>query len=63
MRLTIFAIIMVLLLSVPRIGFCAPPANDDVENAESVGNVTDLVFDTTEATVDGPEAYMTGQNI
>jgi hypothetical protein len=63
MRLTIFAIILVLLLSVPQIGFCAPPANDDVENAESVGNVTDLAFDTTEATIDGPEAYMTSANI
>ena len=30
-----------------------PPSNDDCENAEHVGNVTDLAFDTTCATLDG----------
>jgi hypothetical protein len=63
MKLTIAAIILALLLGIPQVGNGAPPANDDCQNAESVGNVTGLTFDTTEATVDGPEACMTGQNI
>jgi len=63
MKLTITAIILALLLGIPQVGNGAPPANDKRQNAESVGNVTDLAFDTTEATVDGPEACMTSQNI
>ena len=63
MKLTIAAIILALLLGIPQVGNGAPPANDDRQNAESVGNVTDLAFDTTEATIDGPEACMTGANI
>ncbi|MFH1716732.1 MAG: hypothetical protein ABIF19_05230, partial [Planctomycetota bacterium] len=39
------------------------PGNDDCQNAESVGNVTDLAFDTTLATFDGPGLYMTSPNI
>ncbi|NQT03938.1 MAG: hypothetical protein HQ580_18070 [Planctomycetes bacterium] len=43
----------------------APPANDDRQNAKSVGNVTDQAFNTTEATYDGPEdrLCMSGKNI
>ncbi|MCP4611838.1 MAG: hypothetical protein GY845_24310 [Planctomycetes bacterium] len=63
MKLTIAAIILALLLGIPQVGNGATPANDDRQNAESVGNVTDLAFDTTEATLDGPEACMTSQNI
>ncbi|MBN1805621.1 MAG: hypothetical protein JW837_10250 [Sedimentisphaerales bacterium] len=63
MRLTIFVIILMLLLSISQVGIGALPANDDVENAESIGNVTDLTFDTTEATIDGPEGCMTSANI
>jgi hypothetical protein len=63
MKLTIVAIILALLLGIPQVGNSAPPANDDYQNAESVGDVTDLAFDTTEATIDGPEACMTGANI
>ena len=63
MKLTIAAIILALLLGIPQVGNSATPANDDRQNAESVGDVTDLAFDTTEATLDGPEACMTGQNI
>jgi hypothetical protein len=63
MKRTIAAIILALLLSIPQVGNGAPPANDDRQNAESVGNVTDLAFDTTEATIDGPEACMTSANI
>jgi hypothetical protein len=62
MRLTIIFILLV-LISIPQICIGSPPANDDVSNAQSVGNVTDLAFDTTEATVDGPEACMTSPNI
>ncbi|MCP4256138.1 MAG: hypothetical protein GY774_01265 [Planctomycetes bacterium] len=63
MKLTITAIILALLLGIPQTGYGAPPANDDFQNAESVGDVTNLSFDTTEATIDGPEACMSGANI
>jgi hypothetical protein len=39
------------------------PANDNCANATSVGNVTDLAFDTTLATFDGPGHCTTGPNI
>ena len=55
--------VLVLLLGIAQIGNGAPPANDNRQNAKAVGNVTDEVFDTTEATVDGPEICMTGKNI
>jgi len=38
-----------------------PPANDDCSNATPVGNVTDLPFDTTQATPDGTSPL--GRNI
>jgi hypothetical protein len=63
MKLTIAAIILTLLLGIPQVGNGAPPANDDIQNAESVGDVTNLSFDTTEATIDGPEACMSAANI
>ena len=65
MKLTITAIILALLLGIPQVGKSAPPANDDRQDAESVSNVTDLTFDTTEATYDGPEdpLCMSGNNI
>jgi len=40
-----------------------PPANDDCENAEPVGDVTDLPFDTTAATFDGLGTCMYSPNI
>jgi hypothetical protein len=63
MRLKIAVIILTLLLGIPQVGNSAPPSNDDYQNAEAIGDVTNLAFDTTEATVDGPEACMSGANI
>jgi len=42
-----------------------PPSdsNDDCQNAKLIGNVTNLPFDTSEATFDGPGHFMTGPNI
>jgi len=40
-----------------------PPDNDDCDNAEPVGDVTDLPFDTTTATFDGSGTCMTSPNI
>jgi len=40
-----------------------PPARDDCTNAEPVGDVKDLPFDTGEATFDGPGLCMTSPNI
>jgi len=39
------------------------PTNDDCYNATAVGNVTNLPFDTTHATSDGPGYYNTSDNI
>jgi len=40
-----------------------PPPNDDCSEATPVGDVTNLPFDTTEATFDGPGHCMTSPNI
>jgi len=53
---------LVLLLSIGHVALGAP-SNDNCSNAKIVGNVTDLPFDTTEATFDGPGHYLTGPNI
>ncbi len=39
------------------------PANDDCTKAIAVADVTDLVFDTTNATFDGPGHYITTPNV
>jgi len=39
------------------------PTNDDCYNATAVGNVTNLPFDTTHASPDGPGYYNTSDNI
>lgn len=44
-------------------GQTCPPVNDDCDNAQSIGNVTDLAFDTTCATSDGSGLCMTSPNI
>ena len=40
-----------------------PPSKDDCENAKPIGDVTNLVFDTTGATFDGQGLCMTSPNI
>jgi len=57
-----FTSIMVLLLSISQACKGAPPANDDYQNAQTVGNVTNLPFDTTEATFDGPGVCISRTN-
>jgi hypothetical protein len=39
------------------------PSKDDCANAEAIGDVKDLPFDTTEATTDGPGLCLTSPNI
>jgi len=52
------------LLNVSCEGVQPPPSSkNDCENAQSIGEVTDLEFDTTEATFDGPGLCMTSPNI
>jgi len=41
----------------------SPPPNDNCSNAKQVGEVTNLPFDTTNATLDGPEYYIESPNI
>ena len=52
---------MLTLLLGTQVAVCVPP-NDDCVNATVVGNVTDLHFDTTHATVDGPEVCTLGHS-
>ncbi len=40
-----------------------PPANDDCADAQPITNVTDLAFDTSRATFDGPGSCQTAPNI
>jgi hypothetical protein len=40
-----------------------PPSNDNCSSAQAVGNVTNLSFDTSEATFDGPGHVITSANI
>jgi hypothetical protein len=42
---------------------CGSESNDDCENADAIGNVINLAFDTTDATNDGPDEHITGPNI
>ena len=39
------------------------PPNDDCANAQAVGNVTNLLFNTTYATLDGPGHYILSPNV
>ncbi len=59
----LLACVLALLLGTAQVGNGAPPLNDDLTSAKTVGNVTNLAFDTTDATVDGPELCMRSQNI
>ena len=52
------------LLSISCGGVTPPPSSkDDCENAKAIGDVTDLSFDTTDATFDGSGLCMTSSNI
>jgi hypothetical protein len=51
------------VLSISSGGQTCPPVNNDCVNAQSIGNVTDLPFDTTCATADGSGICMTSPNI
>ncbi len=59
---TAMACALVLLFSVVNVAFGAP-SNDDCANAKAVGNVTNLPFDTREATIDGPGHYFSSPNV
>jgi hypothetical protein len=54
--------VLTLLFGMAELAMCAP-ANDNCANASSVGNVTDMAFDTTLATFDGPGHCTTATNI
>ena len=42
---------------------CSGGSNDNCENATPINEVTNLAFDTTDATNDGPDGHITGPNI
>ena len=51
------------LINISCDGTPGPPDKDNCENALAVGNVTNMAFDTTDATFDGPGLCMTSPNI
>jgi hypothetical protein len=55
--------VLAILLGNAQVSNGSPPANDDRQNAKGVSNETNMAFDTTEATIDGPELCMRSQNI
>ena len=59
----LFICVLTLLLVIAQVTIGAPPANDNRQNAKSIGNVTNQAFNTTEATFDGPQICMSGKNI
>ena len=54
---------LVLVLGAVNVASGAAPLNDNCNNAKAVGNVTNLAFDTTEATHDGPGLYINSPNV
>ncbi len=54
---------LVLLFGAANVTFGAVPLNDFCNKAKAVGNVTDLAFDTTNATHDGPGHYINSPNV
>jgi len=54
---------LVLLFAAANIAFGVVPANNDCNKAKAVGDVTNLAFDTTDATHDGPGYYINSPNI
>lgn len=51
------------LLNISCGGIQPPQSKDNCENARAIGDVEDLMFDTTTATFDGPGLCMTSPNI
>jgi len=52
-----------ILLGTSEYASAAPPANDNCSSAQAVGDVTNLSFDTSSATFDGPGHFITSPNI
>ena len=61
---SILLCVLVPLLGMAGAAFGVVPANDDCSNSQAVGNVTNLAFNTTGATFDGPGHFiLEGPNI
>jgi len=54
---------LAVLLGVANVAFAATPSNNDCDKAKAVGDVTNLAFDTTNATHDGPGYYINSPNV
>ncbi len=59
----IACIAAVVLLLCTGLSIAAPPANDDCQNAAVITNTSNMAWDTSEATFDGPGHVMTSSNI
>jgi hypothetical protein len=54
---------LVFLFGVANVALGVIPTNNNCNNAKAVGNVTNLAFDTTNATHDGPGYYINSPNL
>jgi len=54
---------LVLVLGAVNVASGAAPPNDNCNNAKAVGDVTNLAFNTTQATFDGPGHYINSPNV
>ena len=54
---------LVLLLGAANVASGVAPSNNNCNNAKAVGDVTNMAFNTTEATFDGPGHYINSPNV
>jgi len=56
-------LILLFVFGAANVAFAASPPNDDCDDAKGIGNVTNLSFNTTNATHDGPGHYIDSPNV
>ena len=57
------ACVLILLFGAANVALGVVPSNDNCNSAKAVGNITNMAFDTTNATFDGPGHYISSPNV
>ena len=57
------ACVLILLFGAANVALGVVPTNDNCNSAKAVGNITNMAFDTTNATFDGPGHYISSPNV
>jgi len=55
--------VLILLFGAANVALGVVPSNDNCNSAKAVGNITNMAFDTTNATFDGPGHYISSPNV